>query len=480
MGKLRDTIEKIKENDRQPENMKSKEYLGFALGRFCFESIKKMYEGYIHPYYLSLGVSSTKAGAAIMVQKAYDAVNDPVIAAVIDNRKDISKGRFKPFIAPFIPFLVVTSILMFLIPGFESASAILAWGFMTYVIWSTLNTIASVSFEAISTVLSADPDERNRYTTIGNIGFTLAGALPGLIPAAYGYFVDTRGWSQANYYTMCAVLFSVMGGVAGIFTKNLKERIFPEQKKESIKESFKLLFQNKELLILWSTDIPQVISSAAGPTSWQYYVHCIGNPLWQTIQWMICGIPQAVVQPLAPFFIKRYRPSRIIMATSILNGLSFLVLYPLTKHFGYNSWQGIVFLLIFASLGFIPSGIVGIAKRILQINTFDYVAAKTGKRAEATSLALTGTLSKLLWAFASFLGGIALDYVGFIPGDNIPQSDVTKAGLLFVFTMLPAIGSLLSIIPLFFFKLEGREFERRMAELAARGSVMAEIETELE
>ena len=48
------------------------------------------------------------------------------------------------------------------------------------------------------------------------------------------------------------------------------------------------------------------------------------------------------------------------------------------------------------------------------------------------------------------------------------QAQATKDGLFFIFAMSPAIGNILRSLPMLFFKLEGKEFERRMAELNAR------------
>jgi len=57
------------------------------------------------------------------------------------------------------------------------------------------------------------------------------------------------------------------------------------------------------------------------------------------------------------------------------------------------------------------------------------------------------------------------------------QSQVTKDGLFFMFAVFPAVANIFSIIPILFFKLEGPEYERRMAALEAVNAAKAEAET---
>jgi len=479
-AKLRAMRDQIRENEKDPEKMKLKEYVGYALGHLCYGSISKMSNDYLNQFYLAIGMQADRAGKILFAQKLYDSIDDPIVATYIDSRKNTKNGRFLPFLPKFVPFLAVFSIAMFTAPNFSDPFALTAWCFMTYALWETINTFSGIAFDAIGTVMSTDQQERTLYTTIGNMGRELAGTVPGLIPVAFNICTQNLGMSQANFYTMCAITFAAIGGVAGIYTKNLKERIAPPKNNEHFWESFVLFFKNKELLLLWSTNIPQLISSAASPASAQFYIHSIGNYSYQALQWIIAGVPHMLAHLLAPFFIKRFRPSRIIFWCTLANGLSFLILYFAMKPFQYGSFMGILLVMVFASVGWIPSGIAGIAKNLLQINTFDYTAARTGKRAEATSLMMFNMMSKWLWAAAALIGGFALAKIGFQPdvaGVMQVQTQATRDGLFFIFSMFPAIGNLLGAIPILFFKLEGKEYERRMAELAEVNAIKEAIET---
>ncbi|MCL2530686.1 MAG: MFS transporter [Oscillospiraceae bacterium] len=469
-------VDEIRENEQDPEKMKLKEYVSFALGRLSFGLIRTLSQGYRQEFYMAAGMQPERAGLLVFLQTMFDAVADPTVGSFIDRRKNTGKGRFKPYIAPLVPVLGILSIFMFFLPGFVGAGQIFAWFFISYAIWEVVNTASGVSFDAIEMVMSADKRERTLNTTIGSFGFQLSGMVPGFIPAFLAWFAISNeegvysAVSQQTFFTFTALLFAIMGIASGLFTVNLKERIAPAKKTESYFDNLRMFFKNKDLLLLWTTDIPQLISSAAGPANAQFYTHSVGRRYIQSIQWTVAGIPHFLAHGLAPFFLNRFRPSRIILFATWANGLSFILLFIIGRIVGYESWLGIANILIFASIGWIPSGIAAIARRLLQMNTFDYMAAKTGKRAEATSLAAFNAGSKMLWATAALLGGLALAYINFVPdidGVMQVQTQATRDGLFTIFALFPAIGNLLGPLPLLFYKLEGPEFDRRMAELHA-------------
>ena len=473
--KGKDTLQQIRENEKDPEKMKLKEYIGFALGELSYGSIGKLATDYLLPFYTALGMDADRAAGIIAATKAWDAINDPITATILDNRKPGKNGRFKPFLAPLVPVMAALSVLMFIRPPFQG-TGMMIWCLATYAIWETINTFSNISFQAIGTVMSADQKERTLYSTIGGIGNKLSGMIPGLIPFVYDAFAGGNH-SSVSFFTICAVIFGVIG-LVGIFTKDLKERITPPKNQEHFFDNFVTFFKNKELFLLWATDLNRLADAAQGT---MFYMHALVNGMkWQGVQWTVAGIPNFIATALAPWFLKRWRPTRVMIGTHIANCLCYFALYFLGKAVGYATPMGIFLVLFFTVAAWIPYGIRDVAKKILTMNTFDYTGAKTGKRAEATSLVITGVLTKLLIAGAMVFSGYCLTRIGFVSGEGIVQSQATKDGLFFMFSIFPAVANIFSIIPLLFFKLEGAEFDRRMAELGVTKEATEQAQAELE
>jgi|AGTN01.2.fsa_nt_gi Na+/melibiose symporter and related transporters len=474
MGKIKEMIAQIKLNEQDPAKMKLKEYVSYALGNFCYTSVGMMSATYLLLFYTSVGLDSVTAASIIAATKIWDAVNDPIVATVIDNAH-FRSGRFKPYLAKLVPLLSVLSILIFIRPPISSRMFMIIWCAGAYMLWETVNTFSSVSFGAMSTVMSTDNFERSAYMTIGRLGYELAGAVPGLIPVAFEFIVP-RYLSQANFITVCAAVFAALGCAAGLYTKNLKERIAPPVAKQNIFEGFVLLFKNKQLLLLWSSNVSAVLSSVGWAVGAFFFIYSVEHYSVQTIVWLITGIPGILVMLLSPIIIKRFRPSRIVIFSSILNSACYLLAYFIVMLVGYTTVAGIVLLIFFILIASVPSGVSSIASNICNVNTYDYMEMKTGKRAEATSMVVTGMMTKGIYALGVLFAGFMLKYIGFHEGEGVVQSQRTKDGLFLFYAVFPAIGGALSIIPYFFFKLEGKKFDDAIREFRERKEAEKDVE----
>jgi Na+/melibiose symporter-like transporter len=106
LDKLRATLDQIRENEKDPEKMKRKEYIGYALGRLCYGSIAKMSSDYLNQFYLARGIRPEVSGGLLFAQKLYDSVDDPIVplssTAARTRRMDAS-SPFSPSSCPFWP-----------------------------------------------------------------------------------------------------------------------------------------------------------------------------------------------------------------------------------------------------------------------------------------------------------------------------------------------------------------------------------------
>jgi GPH family glycoside/pentoside/hexuronide:cation symporter len=466
MGKVQELVANIRENERNPEKMKLKEYIAYALGNFSFRSMSKMCTDYVLLFYLAIGLTPKQTASIASLTKIWDAVNDPIAATIIDNGNSI-KGRFKPYITKLIPVLAFLSVMMFLNPPTNTPWLKILWCVIIYVAWETTNTFSSVAFQSIATVMSADKDERTTYFTIGGIGEKIADGLPGLIPVVFTLVVGVYV-PESTFYLLCSVVFSSLSLGAGLFTNNLKERIKPESKPEHVWDSFVTFFKNKQLLLLWSSNISWAISTIGWTVGAIFFKDVVGNSALQALLWAITGLPSFFASWLSPFFIKRFRPSRIVIFNNVINAGACFLMYFMVKQVGYDNNTGIVILFAMSFIASIPGGISAIAARVCQVNTFDYVELQTGQRAEATSLVAVGMLTKAVAALGTWLWGVAMHSINYDQALGTAQTQVAKDGIFLFWAIFPAVGTLLSSIPYFFFKLEGQKYDEVMEELKAK------------
>ena len=191
MGKLKDSIAEVRAREQEEGRLSVKEYISYAVSQFGFGSLGVMSGGYLLQFYVAIGIAVDKAGALMAASRVWDLANDPIIATIIDRGKlhpeqtgRFPKGKFTRWLAPLVPFFLVTSILMFINPPVSSINGKIAVCFAVYVVWETISTFSGISFQSMQAVMSPLLDERSNYITFGNLGAKLTGALPGLIPVA--------------------------------------------------------------------------------------------------------------------------------------------------------------------------------------------------------------------------------------------------------------------------------------------------------
>ncbi|MCL2513757.1 MAG: MFS transporter [Oscillospiraceae bacterium] len=468
MGKISEIVQSVKENEQNPEKMKLKEYYSYALAQFGYSNMGVMNGGYLLQFYNAVGISPKTAGTIMAASRVWDGLNDPLIAAYIDNGRN-PKGKFKPYLAKFVPILALFSFLMLTKPpvGGGNMNIIIAWCLFTYCVWEFFNTFSSISFQAMGAVMSRDTVERSNYVTIGSLGGTLSGAVPGLIPVLYDLLVKNGRLGETNYYTLCALIFCTVGGIAAMFSVNLKERVVaPPQ--EHFWDSFVTFAKNRQLILLWLANVPNVIAKVGWGTSAFFFMHSLGNWSYQTLIWTLTGAPGFIVQALSPVFIKRFRPSRIVIFANLLNAGCMFAMYFTASAFGYASKPGIFLIIAFTFIASIPGGVKGIASNVCSLNTYEYTEWKTSKRAEATSMVITGFLNKQVDAVGALVLGYMLEFIGFKEGEGAVQSQRTKDWLFICYIIFPAIATVLSTIPYFFFKMDGKRFTEISKELEER------------
>ena len=95
--------------ETRPFSMKDK--IGYTLGDLgccCTEQFRAMYLAIF--YTLVLKVNPVHVGILMLVTKLWDAINDPLIGALVDSHKNTGKGKFIPWIMG--PVLHICSLLM--------------------------------------------------------------------------------------------------------------------------------------------------------------------------------------------------------------------------------------------------------------------------------------------------------------------------------------------------------------------------------
>ena len=422
------------------------------------------------------------ASSIILAGRIFDAANDPIMGMIVD-RTRTKWGKMRPYLL-FSPVpIAITTVLLFWAPGFASDGAKIAYAAVTYILWGVMFTIQDVPFWGLSAVITPNEQERTSFLSTARLGSTFGGILPSLlIPVLRNSTLGLK-----NGYLVGATIFALLGAaLSSLAFFNTKERVEQSEKTPSLKESVQMVAKNKVLLIVIMAAIlgsTMVIANISADYISNYLILQNGNngfvPKGTVLTTLTIAIGVGMVPAMAvfPLLRKKFSLKQIYIGSSLFGVIAHMACYLIfvgnVEHINlYLLWVCLFF------MGF-PLGIYNVITYALIADSVDYIEWKTGKRSEGVCFAFQTFLSKVTAGIAGVATGIVLDKGGYIEPDPTQldamgkqilatQSPDTLKWLLFMVTVLPAIGFALTIIPMLFNDYTGKKKDQIQQELSKR------------
>ncbi len=422
------------------------------------------------------------ASTIILAGRIFDAANDPIMGMIVD-RTRTKWGKMRPYLL-FSPIpIAITTILLFWAPGFASSGVKIAYAAVTYILWGVMFTIQDVPFWGLSAVITPNEQERTSFLSTARLGSTFGGILPSLlIPVLRNSTLGLK-----NGYLVGAVIFALLGAaLSSLAFFNTKERVEQSEKTPSLKESIQMVAKNKLLLIVIMAAVlgsTMVIANISADYISNYLILQNGNngfiPKGTVLTTLTVAIGVGMVPAMAvfPLLRKKFSLKQIYIGSSLFGVVAHMACYLIfvgnVEHVNlYLLWVCLFF------MGF-PLGIYNVITYALIADSVDYIEWKTGKRSEGVCFAFQTFLSKVTAGIAGVATGLVLDKGGYIEPDPTQldamgkqilatQSPDTLKWLLFMVTVLPAIGFALTMIPMFFNDYTGKRKEKIQQELNER------------
>lgn len=160
-----------------------KDKIGYTLGDLgccCTEQFRAMFLTVF--YTLVLKVNPLHVGTILLITKIWDAINDPIIGALIDARKSTKGGRFIPWIKAFSIPMAIMCVIGFLDVSSFDYKLKLIYILVTYVLYEALYTCVNVPFGSLSSVMTDDVNHRtdlSRYRSLGGTIFMTVVVIAG-------------------------------------------------------------------------------------------------------------------------------------------------------------------------------------------------------------------------------------------------------------------------------------------------------------
>jgi len=404
------------------------------------------------------GISAAAAASMMFAIKILNAFTDPLVGAAAD-RTRTRFGKFRPYLL-WVPLpLAGAAFLTYTTPGLAGDGKI-AWAFGTYLLMMMCYTAMNIPYNALSGVLTAEPQERSVINGLRFIfaflGSTLVTAATPAMVRWLGHGDERLGWQL----TMLA--WSVFAsGLFWLSFLNTRERIAPSPAQRSaVRQDVVDLTRNRPWLALFFLALIIMVTITLRTSAAAYYFkYVVQRPdlvAGFVPTYMIAAAVGAALAPLLTrWFDKRTLMIVLMSATTILSAAFYFVPKDqIVLMFGLQLAMGLV-------LG--PKSPLVFS---MYADTADYNEWRTGRRATAMTFAAATFSQKLGTALAVAVIGALFTALGYVP--NATQTTGSQAGIVWLMSFIPAAFAAMAVAIMFWYDLDARRLEQIQRELAAR------------
>lgn len=489
-----------------PLSYTSKERNGYLIGMAGQNIIYGIISSGLAFYFSNVIALPAMAISVIMaIARVWDAINDPMMGTFVDKTKS-KWGKCRPYLI-FMPIIIMIGTILCFANGIYSEAnnstiqnvMIIAWAGISYILWGMLYTAADIPLWGIASRMTANESKRSNLLSLarmvagigGALGFVMTPIAQGLAKVMPGNTAQALQWA----FIVVAIVLAIVGTILFQCAALAKERVdCEEEKKRGIIDNFKIMWANKpfrRILISGIIRSPfQLLLILAMPLMTLYFgnngatADFVKNILLQygPIAVGVFG-GQFGAMALTPILCKKFEKKTIFNVMNIVSGIAFAFIFVLYLIFPTTLGGvpiillSIAFLLASAGVGFIM-----VLQSMMIADCVDYEEHTNGTRPDGVFFSGQSFLTKLAAGLAVMIQGICYAIVGY-EGDAVTSMNAAlSSGLVtfaeeyrtfamimfFLVSIPPAIGMILSIIPMLKYELNDKEHSRILDELNAK------------
>ena len=409
-------------------------------------------------FYTDVFGISAAAGSMLFTIKLVNAFTDPMVGALAD-RTRTRFGKFRPYLIWMALPLAAAGVLTYTTPGLDQGGKLI-YAYGTYLFMMVCYTGINIPYNALSGVMSSDPQER---TTINGLRFIFAFGGSTLVTAATPFLVKWLGHGDERLGWQLTMAF---WGVAasGLFVVtffNTRERITPlPSQRSNVRQDVSDLTRNGPWMVLFFLALIIMITiTLRTATAAYYFKYYVGKPDLMAAfvpAYMAAAALGASITPILTRYLeKRHLLMLLMSATGVLSIAFFFI--PKDQ----IAWMFALQIAIGLVLG--PKSPLAFA---MYADTADYNEWRTGRRATAMTFAAATFSQKLGTALAAVVMGWVFTSLGYVA--NATQTPESQTGIVLLISFIPAVFAFLAVAVMMFYKLDNQTLKQIQVELAAR------------
>ena len=388
----------------------------------------------------ALGIDPTLLGTLVIVWTIWDAINDPMMGALMDKafaKKQHKNGKFRPWLLRATPLLAVTAIALWTVPTFVDGITLIVVLFSCKILYEASYTMFNIPMGSLLSAMSTNDSERAALSSARGVGSMFGNMIPGLAgPVIIGMFGDR----STTGYTITGVTCAIIGFVICFLHYALTEErtiVGEETKADDIKfaDILVVVKKNRPFVALCIHGVCICLMQYAAQTLGMYmYSGVYHDVTYQSIASALSS-PFMIGSMIAvPFMCKKLGLEKLIRYSLLIGGAICAVL------FGMHLTMEVPPLVHGVLLG-LGSGFAMVSIQMqwgLVGEAIDYNEYITGKRTEGSIYGTFNLSRRIGQTIGQGFALYGLAWIGY-EGTAEVQSAGTIFGLKVLCVLIPAV-----------------------------------------
>lgn len=369
---------------------------------------------------------------AFVLAGLWDAVNDPMLATLVNNGKKTKLGRYRPWIALGAVLNAVTLTCLF-IPIEGKIGLRYAYYIIMYVLWGMSSTVLNIPFWAMLPTIADTTEERNRASSLAKLIGGLGGFLCSMFATSF-IFPNCASIGMNKAYLIVA---ACSAGITLVFV--MLTVIFNKENYElphediGLKQIFTFFKTNDQLrayainFLLFSIGCTIALSQIIYIYTYSYEngTNLLSSSYSFTLFWIIACTGQGIAMFFYNQLTKKIPREKMYgasffgcIASFILLFLVFFILKP--GQYLLNS----VLVALSGAFLMTANGINQIGSTVMIADVSDYGEYKTGQRCDSVIFSIQTLITKFAAAIAMLILGIGISVAKLPTISDIPVVDL--------------------------------------------------------
>ncbi|MBO3366805.1 MFS transporter [Clostridium perfringens] len=441
-----------------------KDKIGYTLGDLgccCTEQFRAMFLTVF--YTLVLKINPIHVGTILLITKVWDAINDPIIGAIIDARKAKAGKKFIPWMRAFsIPCAILMCIGFLNVSNWDYGFK-LAYVLITYVLYESMYTCVNVPFGSLSSVMTDDTNHRtdlSRYRSLGGTIFMTVIVIVGPL------FLYKDNQPVASNFLLLAIICACISvfciQVTCVWCKERVEIPDVEREKINYFQVLKNISKNRALLgVIIASLVGMIAASVVNGLNTYLFKDYFGNVKLMSISGMLSTVYAIITFIGTKFVANKFGKKEWCMYGAGFAAIVYGVLFflPIKNPIMFIAINGICYI---GASGF------QILIWAMVNDSIDYQELKTGTRNESIVYSTYSFFRKIAAALSASLSSFILAFIGYNV-NAATQTPEVVSNLWKSYTGIYSLGYVIAILSLFFiYPLTKKKTEEMLQELSIK------------